>query len=48
MEEVLLRGCTLKNTGSIRGMVVYTGEDSRIQRNAAKTPNKVGEFLNCC
>lgn len=43
MNEMLLRGCTLKNTGHILGLVVYTGGDSRIQRNAAKTPNKVGE-----
>ena len=43
MNEMLLRGCTLRNTGHILGLVVYTGDDSRIQMNAAKTSNKVGE-----
>lgn len=44
MNEMLLRGCTLRNTGHVLGLVVYTGDDSRIQMNAAKTPNKVGEL----
>ena len=43
MNEMLLRGCTLRNTGHILGLVVYTGDDSRIQMNAAKTSNKVGK-----
>ena len=42
MNEMLLRGCMLKNSNYILGMVVYTGRESRIQMNAAKTPNKVG------
>ena len=46
VNEMLLRGCTLRNTGHILGLVVYTGVDSRIQMNAAKTPNKVGEDTN--
>jgi magnesium-transporting ATPase (P-type) len=41
MNEVLLRGCMLKNSGSVFGMVVYTGDETRIQKNAAKTPFKV-------
>ncbi|KAL6774620.1 hypothetical protein ACKKBG_A25695 [Auxenochlorella protothecoides x Auxenochlorella symbiontica] len=44
MNEMLLRGCMLKNSGSILGLVVYTGRESRIQMNAARTPNKVGSF----
>ncbi len=43
INEMLLRGCMLKNTGHILGLVVYTGKESRIQMNAAKTPLKVGE-----
>ena len=46
VNEMLLRGCTLRNTGHILGLVVYTGVDSRIQMNAAKTPNKVGGNTN--
>lgn len=40
--EMLLRGCMLKNSNYVLGLVVYTGKESRIQMNAAKTPNKVG------
>lgn len=42
MNEMLLRGCMLKNSNYVLGLVVYTGRESRIQMNAAKTPNKVG------
>lgn len=45
MNEMLLRGCMLKNTGFVLGLVVYTGRETRIQRNAAKTPNKIGEGI---
>ena len=46
MNEMLLRGCTLKNTGYILGLAVYTGNETRIQKNSAKTPNKIGQLLN--
>lgn len=42
MNEILLRGCTLKNSGFIVGLVVYTGPESRIQMNAAGPPRKQG------
>jgi hypothetical protein len=42
MNEILLRGCTLKNSGFIVGLVVYTGPESRIQMNAAEPPRKQG------
>lgn len=42
MDNMLLRGCTLKNSGSIAGLVAYAGADTRIQMNAARTPLKVG------
>lgn len=45
MNEMLLRGCMLKNSNYIIGLVVYTGGQSRIQMNAAKTPLKVGEHM---
>ena len=44
MNEMLLRGCMLKNSGYVMGLVVYTGRETRIQMNAAKTPLKVGAF----
>ena len=45
INEMLLRGCTLKNSKSIIGAVVYTGDESRIQKNSAKTPHKIGALL---
>jgi len=42
MNEMLLRGCTLKNTGEILGLVVYSGGETRIQQNSAETPLKYG------
>jgi hypothetical protein len=44
MNEMLLRGCTLRNSHEIVGLVVYTGRESRIQMNATKTPLKIGSF----
>lgn len=48
MNEMLLRGCMLKNSNYVLGLVVYTGRESRIQMNAAATPNKVGARLFWC
>ena len=42
MTGMLLRGTTLKNSGRITGLVVYTGPESRIQMNAAAPPRKRG------
>lgn len=42
MNGMLLRGTTLKNSGRIAGLVVYTGPESRIQMNAAPPPRKRG------
>jgi magnesium-transporting ATPase (P-type) len=44
MNEMLLRGCTLKNSTEIVGLVVYTGKETRIQMNSTKTPSKIGSF----
>ena len=44
MNEMLLRGCMLKNSGHILGLVVYTGEETRIQMNSAETPLKYGQW----
>ncbi|KAK9806980.1 hypothetical protein WJX72_009386 [[Myrmecia] bisecta] len=44
MNEMLLRGCTLKNSGHVLGLVVYTGAETRIQMNAASPPRKLGSF----
>eukprot|EP00210_Caulerpa_lentillifera_P001725 g1657.t1 len=49
MNELLLRGATLKNSEYIYGLVVYTGCETRIQMNASSFPQKIGScdrFLN--
>ena len=38
--EMLLRGSKLKNTSWIFGVVVYTGEESKLRLNSVKTPLK--------
>jgi hypothetical protein len=44
MSQLLLRGCMLKNSRHVLGAVVYTGDDSRIQQNAAAPPRKIGAY----
>jgi magnesium-transporting ATPase (P-type) len=34
MDNVLLRGTTVKSSGFIYGVVLYTGPDSRLSRNS--------------
>ncbi|PSR73518.1 hypothetical protein PHLCEN_2v10630 [Hermanssonia centrifuga] len=40
INELLLRGCTVRNTAWIIGMVVFTGADSKIMLNGGDTPSK--------
>ena len=40
IENLLLRGCNLKNTNWIIGAVVFTGEETRIMMNSGITPTK--------
>jgi phospholipid-translocating ATPase len=37
---ILLRGCMLRNTTWLIGIVVYTGQDSKIMMNSGPTPTK--------
>lgn len=39
--NLMLRGCTLKNTEYCIGIVVYTGPETKIMMNAKKPPTKV-------
>ncbi|KAK8846601.1 hypothetical protein IAR55_005687 [Kwoniella newhampshirensis] len=40
LETTLLRGCVLKNTAWIIGIVIFTGADTKIIQNAGATPSK--------
>ncbi|KAG5368999.1 Phospholipid-transporting ATPase DNF2 [Yarrowia sp. C11] len=40
INNMLLRGCTLRNTDWVIGIVIYTGEDTKIMLNAGETPSK--------
>ncbi|ORZ41397.1 hypothetical protein BCR44DRAFT_1492316 [Catenaria anguillulae PL171] len=40
MNGVLLRGCVLRNTSWVIGLVVYTGNQTKLRLNAGETPSK--------
>ncbi|KAJ7097515.1 hypothetical protein C8R44DRAFT_366257 [Mycena epipterygia] len=40
INELLLRGCALRNTTWVVGLVVFTGEDTKIMLNGGETPSK--------
>ncbi|EGG06000.1 uncharacterized protein MELLADRAFT_107069 [Melampsora larici-populina 98AG31] len=40
VNEMLLRGCTLRNTQRVMGLVVFTGKDTKIMLDQGDTPSK--------
>jgi magnesium-transporting ATPase (P-type) len=40
INNLLLRGCTLRNTEWVIGIVVYTGVDTKLLLNSGATPSK--------
>ncbi|KAF8176378.1 hypothetical protein K438DRAFT_1770578 [Mycena galopus ATCC 62051] len=40
INEMLLRGCALRNTAWVVGLVVFTGADTKIMLNGGATPSK--------
>jgi phospholipid-transporting ATPase len=45
MSQLLLRGCVLKNTMFVIGLVVYTGSDTKVMLNSKAPPSKVSNVL---
>lgn len=42
--NVLLRGCTLRNTKWVLGVVVYTGSETKVMLNSGITPTKISRI----
>eukprot|EP00736_Rhodelphis_marinus_P013787 Rmarinus@m.20920 len=40
LNNVMLRGCVLKNTKWMVGLAVYTGHDTKLMKNATEAPSK--------
>ncbi|CAG9329527.1 unnamed protein product [Blepharisma stoltei] len=45
MNQLLLRGCVLKNTKHVFGVVVYTGIETKIVLNSKAAPSKMSNVL---
>lgn len=45
IDNLLLRGCYLRNINYIHGIAVYLGRESKIMMNAKKPPHKVSNLM---
>lgn len=45
IKNLMLRGCTLKNTNHCYGVVVYVGKQTKIYMNSKKAQNKVSNLM---
>jgi phospholipid-transporting ATPase len=45
MNQLLLRGCVLKNTEFVYGLVIYTGPETKIMLNSKAPPSKISNVL---
>ncbi|XP_035245773.1 phospholipid-transporting ATPase IC [Anguilla anguilla] len=49
LDNMLLRGCTIRNTDECQGLVIFAGADTKIMRNGGKTRfkrTKIDELMN--
>lgn len=44
LQNILLRGCCLKNTQYVYGLVIYAGHDTKIMMNSIKPHYKKSEL----
>lgn len=45
IDNILLKGCTLRNSDYVIGVVVYTGHSTKIMKNAREPPIKVSNVM---
>jgi len=45
VKQLLMRGCVLKNTPHVYGVVVYTGQETKIVMNSKKPPQKSSNIM---
>jgi magnesium-transporting ATPase (P-type) len=45
IKNTILRGCTLKNTDYVYGIVLYVGSDTKIMKNAKRSPRKISKLM---
>lgn len=45
IKNLLLRGCFVRNTVEVIGIVVYVGMDTKIMRNLKRPPHKVSNIM---
>jgi phospholipid-transporting ATPase len=43
-KNVILRGCTLRNTKQVLGVIVYTGSETKLMQKGSKKPNKMSNL----
>jgi len=45
MDQLLLRGCLLKNCDYVYGAVIYTGHETKIMLNSVEAPSKTSNVM---
>jgi len=45
IKNLLLRGCSLRNTPFVYGIVIYVGTQTKIFMNSKKAPRKVSNLM---
>ena len=43
-DQVILKGCILRNTNFVYGVAIYTGHETKVMMNSAKPRYKISEL----